>query len=76
MRIDRAIDRYRADLARRGTLRGRCGTYDEPARSAAARPRLVDLPDVASVTADDCRTHLDTWRNVGAGHDATTRGQF
>lgn len=60
MRLDRAIDRFDGELARRGCTKVSRADYF---RKIAP---LCDLPPdaaVTEVTEDDCRAHLDRWRD-------------
>jgi len=60
MRLDRAIDRFDGELARRGCSKR---SRDDYFRKLAHLCELLPDADVASVTEDDCRAYLDRWRD-------------
>ncbi len=60
LRLDRAIDRFDGELARRGcTKRSR----DDYFRKLAPLCDLLPDATVTDVTEDDCRAYLDRWRD-------------
>jgi integrase len=60
VRIDRAIDRFDGELARRGCSRRSRLDYF---RKLNVLCELLPDADVDAVTEDDCRAHLDRWRD-------------
>jgi integrase len=60
VRLDRAIDRFDGELARRG-----CAKRSRADYFRKLAPLCDLLPDaaVSDVTEDDCRAHLDRWRD-------------
>jgi integrase/recombinase XerD len=60
VRLDRAIDRFDGELARRGCTKRSRADYRRK-----LTPLCDLLPDasVLDVTEDDCRAHLDRWRD-------------
>ena len=66
MRLDRAIDRYIGDLARRGRSRRTRDDYWRKLIGLTKLPGLLEA-DVADVADDDCRAYLDRWRDRSAG---------
>lgn len=60
LRLDRAIDRFDGELARRGCTKRSRADYR---RKLAALCDLLPDASVTDVTEDDCRAHLDRWRD-------------
>ena len=64
MRLDRAIDRYIGELARRSCS---ARTRNDYFRKLAPLCDRVPDSDARDVTEDDCRAYLDRWRDRSAG---------
>ena len=70
MRIDRAVDVYIGELARRGRAKSTRDTYHRLLIDFATNRLLIDFATkmgdkaVADVTADDCRSFLDRWTDA------------
>lgn len=64
MRLDRAIDRYLGELARRGRAKQ---TREDYFRKLAPLCDALRDVDVRDVTDDDCRAYLDRWRDKAPG---------
>ena len=71
MRIDRAVDTYIGELARRGRSKSTRDTYHRLLIDFATK---MGHRTVAEVTADDCRSFLDRWTDAFAV-DARKRRQ-
>ena len=67
MRLDRAIDLYLGDLARQGKSKKTLFTYGNRLMPLCGPKAIVEPPDVAALTANDCRAHLDRWRDSAPG---------
>ena len=67
MRLDRAIDSYLGELARRGYSPRTRTDYRRKLAPMCGPIKLVDVRDVAEVTAEECRRHLDQWNENKAG---------
>lgn len=66
MRLDRAIDRYLGELARRGYSPRTRVDYQRKLTPMCGPTDLVEVRDVTEVTTDDCRRHLDRWNDSKA----------
>jgi integrase len=67
VRLDRAIDLYLGDLARQGKSKHTLFTYRNRLTPLCGPKSVVEPPDTSALTANDCRTHLDTWRDSAPG---------
>ena len=67
MRLDHAIDRYLGDLARQGKSGRTRDDYRRKLTLLCGPEAVVEPPAVGAVTADECRAHLDLWRDSAAG---------
>jgi integrase len=67
LRLDRAIDLYLGDLARQGKSKRTLFTYRNRLTPLCGPKQVVEPPDVTLLTANDCRAHLDTWRDSAPG---------
>ena len=67
MRLDRAIDLYIADLARKGKSKSTLRTYASRLMPMCGDRSVADPADASEVTANDCRLYLDTWRDDAPG---------
>jgi hypothetical protein len=71
LRLDRAIDLYLGELARKGHSPR---TRDDYSRKLAPLcDGDVDPPDVTAITANRCRGHLDRWLDRAPGGSGRTR---
>jgi site-specific recombinase XerD len=64
VRLDRAIDRFIGELARRGCTQTTRADYRRKLEPLC--DRLPDA-DAADVSADDCRAYLDRWADKAPG---------
>jgi site-specific recombinase XerD len=67
VRLDRAIDLYLGDLARQGKSKRTLFTYRNRLTPLCGPKHVAEPPDVTALTANDCRAHLDTWRDSAPG---------
>jgi hypothetical protein len=67
MRLDRAIDRYLGDLARQGKADRTRDDYRRKLTLLCGPNEVVEPPEVGAISSDDCRAHLDRWRDSAAG---------
>jgi integrase len=67
VRLDRAIDSYLGELARRGYSPRTRTDYRRKLAPMCGPIQLVDVRDASEVTADECRRHLDQWNENKAG---------
>jgi integrase len=67
MRLDRAVDLYIADLARKGKSPATLRTYESRLVPMCGDRSVVEPGDASEITANDCRLYLDRWRNHAAG---------
>jgi integrase len=67
LRLDRAIDRYVGDLARQGKSARTLDDYRRKLTLLCGPKEITDPPDVTTVSSDDCRAHLDRWRDSAPG---------
>jgi integrase len=67
MRLDRAIDRYLGDMARQGKADRTRDDYRRKLTLLCGPNEVVEPPEVGAISSDDCRAHLDRWRDSAAG---------
>ena len=67
MRLDRAIDLYLGDLARRGHSPRTRDDYRRKLLPLCGPKKVVEPPDVREIATDDCRRHLDLWIESAPG---------
>jgi integrase len=67
MRLDRAIDLYIADLARKGKAKDTLRTYESRLLPMCGDKSVVEPRDASEITANDCRLYLDRWRDHAPG---------
>jgi integrase len=67
MRLDRAIDLYLGDLARQGKAARTRDDYRRKLTPLCGGVDVIEPRDVRLVTADECRSHLDRWRDSAPG---------
>src|SRR4051812_29505182 len=63
----RAIDRYLGDLARQGKSKRTLDDYYRKLVPMCGPADGADAPELALITPDDCRAHLDRWRDAAPG---------
>ena len=64
MRLERAVDQFIGELARRGYS---ARTRDDYWRKLNRLSDRLPDADVTGVGAEDCRTYLDRWRDASPG---------